>query len=276
MPEIQIDDIEVHYEEQGSGQIPIVFIPGGGGSSDSWKRMGFWDKLPANYHAYALDIRKNGSLLSFSDKYTYSQRANDIYRAAKKLEIGKFVCIGYSMGGWIAFHMALEYPEALKALIVVGGAPPGRKEAQWWKTNRRKNERLFTDFKNDPEALRAALEAQMAPFFVRPQSNPKFKEFVDSQMSSTKEQRSAPVPGLPLPEAKTDEELMDLLGTIKIPTLMINGCQDRAEAALRVASAIPGAKIVFFQDESHMIVLEGPEKVVAEIVQFVSQLEKDG
>ena len=39
MPEIQIDDIEVHYEEQGSGEIPIVFIPGGGGSSDSWKRI---------------------------------------------------------------------------------------------------------------------------------------------------------------------------------------------------------------------------------------------
>jgi pimeloyl-ACP methyl ester carboxylesterase len=275
MPKVKLDDIEMQYAEQGSGERIFIFIPGGGGSSESLKRTVFWQLLPADYHVYSLDTSKHGSLID-ARNYTYSQRANDIYRASQKLKLGKFICVGYSMGGWIAFHMALEHPEALKALIIVGGAPPLRKEKQWWKSNRRESERLFTDFQDDPKALRAALEARLAPFFVRPQSNPAFKEFVNSQMSSTKEQRSDPVPGLPLPQAKTDKELMDLLGTIKVPTLMINGCKDRADKALRIASAIPGAKIVLFQDESHMIVSEGPEKIAEEIAHFVSQLEKTG
>jgi pimeloyl-ACP methyl ester carboxylesterase len=274
MPKVKLEDIEMHYEEQGSGEKTFIFIPGGGASAESWKEIGVWQLLPVDYHAYAFDMRRHGSLINVKDNYTYSQMANDIYRASRKLNLGKFVCLGYSMGGWIAFHMALEYPEVLKALIIVGGAPPGRKETQWWLAARRKNKRLLISLQDDPKALRAELEAELASAFVRPLSDPRVKKFIDRLVPLTKEQRFTPVPGLPLPQAKTDGELMDLLEKIKVPTLMINGCKDRPEMALRVASAIPGAKIVLFQDESHMITVESPEKVVKEIIHFIDQLEK--
>jgi pimeloyl-ACP methyl ester carboxylesterase len=274
MPTIKLDDIEMHYKEQGHGENAIVFIHGGGSSSGSWKDLGVWDILPEDYHAYAFDMRRHGRLINVRDNYNYSQLANDIYRAANKLGLGKFVCVGYSMGGWVAFHIALEYPESLKALIVLGGALPGRREKQWWNASQKENEKLLTAHQGNSQEMKKALEAQLASAFVRPLSHPNIKKFMDRLANATKEQRSATVPGLPLPEAKTDAEMMALLGKITMPTLMINGCRDRADKALRVASAIPGAKIVLFQDESHMIVIESPEKVVAEIVHFVSQLEK--
>jgi pimeloyl-ACP methyl ester carboxylesterase len=267
MPELRLDDFEVHYEEQGVGERAIVFIHGGGSSSKNWKETGVWGALPQDYHAYAFDMRGHGSLAKVRENYTYAQIANDIYCASQKLKLGKFVCVGYSMGGWVAFQVALQYPEALKALIVVGGAPPSRKEQKWWKTPRKENQNV--SIPTDPVALRAQLEAA----FVRP-SNPKAQEFIDRIVSSSAENHSPPVPGLPFPEAKTDDELWALLGTIKVPTLMINGCKDRPDMALRVVSVIPGAKLVMFQNESHMIPIESPEKITQEIINFVSQLNK--
>jgi pimeloyl-ACP methyl ester carboxylesterase len=276
MPKVKLDDIEMGYEEQGSGERTFVFIHGAGGSAESWKEFGLWQLLPLDYHAYALDMRGHGSLFNVRDKYTYSQAANDVYRASKKLKLGKFICVGHSMGGWIAFHMVTEYPEVLKALIVVGGTPPGREEKQTWKEYRIKLEELLTALQDDPKALRAALETQLAPYLGKPPSDPWVQEFLDKQVALAKQPRSVPIPGPVLPEAKTDQELMDLLGKIKVPTLMINGCKDRADMTLRVGSAIPGAKIVLFQGEAHGIVGESPEKVVGEIVHFISQLEKTG
>jgi pimeloyl-ACP methyl ester carboxylesterase len=276
MPKVKLDDIEIGYEEQGSGERTFVFIHGAGGSAESWKRFGLWQLLPLDYHAYALDVRGHGSLFNVRDKYTYSQAANDIYRASQKLKLGKFICVGHSMGGLIALHLALEYPEVLKALIVLGGAPQGRTEEPTWKEYRIKLEELLTALQDDPKALRAALETQLAPFFSRIVSGSRVQEFLDKQVALAKQPRPVPIPGLALPEAKTDQELMDLLGKIKAPTLMIHGCTDRADMALRFGSAILGAKIVLFQGETHGIIGESPEKVVGEIVHFVSQLEKTG
>jgi pimeloyl-ACP methyl ester carboxylesterase len=270
MPNLKLDDMDIHYEEQGSGERNFVFIHGAGGSSQSWREMGVWQLLPSDYHAYALDVRWHGSLFNVRDNYTYSQVANDIYRASQKLGLGKFICVGFSMGGLISFHMVTEYPEVLKAMITVGGVPQGREEKPYFRELRNKTEELLTALQDDPKALRVALETQLAPLFGTPPSDPRFQRYVDRQVSMAKQPRSVPLQGLVLPQAKTDEELMDLLGKIRVPTLVISGCGDRPEMALRVGSAIPGAKIVLFQGEVHMI---NPRKVAPEIVHFVSQLE---
>jgi hypothetical protein len=42
---------------------------------------------------------------------------------------------------------------------------------------------------------------------------------------------------------------------------------------LRTAQAVRGAKLVLFEDESHMLAVESPEKVLGEFKLFVDGLE---
>ena len=52
------------------------------------------------------------------------------------------------------------------------------------------------------------------------------------------------------------------------------GATSEGPLSLLAAKAVPGAKAVFFQDESHMLPQESPEKVADEIKLFVTQLNR--
>ena len=78
-----------------------------------------------------------------------------------------------------------------------------------------------------------------------------------------------------LPELQYEEDVIDRIREIKVPTLMLIGGRDRShtpERALPIARAITGAKMVFFEDEGHLMPVESPQRVVNEITSFVSQL----
>jgi pimeloyl-ACP methyl ester carboxylesterase len=58
---------------------------------------------------------------------------------------------------------------------------------------------------------------------------------------------------------------------------MILGGKDEVtppELALRSALMIPGAKVVFFQDKTHMLIADNQQKIIDEIKLFVDQLNK--
>jgi pimeloyl-ACP methyl ester carboxylesterase len=82
--------------------------------------------------------------------------------------------------------------------------------------------------------------------------------------------------GIGFPDVETDQDLYALLGNVRIPTLLLGGMYDPwvlPEVMLRTAKSVPRAKLVLFQDESHMLAVESPEKVIGEFKLFVDNLE---
>ena len=108
------------YTEQGTG-FPLVFIHGLGSSIPAWqKNLPFLSK---HFRCLALDLPGYGK----SDKEGvapgmafYADVVNDFL---DKLQISACYLTGHSMGGQVAIHTALMYPQKVKKLVLL--APAG-------------------------------------------------------------------------------------------------------------------------------------------------------
>ena len=86
MPKIKVNDVELNYEEHGSGAETVVFGHGFGSSARKWQNL--FELLPANYHCYALDLRGFGKSAEITENINPAQMADDIYQFSKEMGLG--------------------------------------------------------------------------------------------------------------------------------------------------------------------------------------------
>jgi pimeloyl-ACP methyl ester carboxylesterase len=68
------------------------------------------------------------------------------------------------------------------------------------------------------------------------------------------------------------KSIVDRIGAIKVPTLVLCGREDRAtppERSRTIAAKIPGARLEWIDDAGHLSAVERPEAVNAHLVPFV-------
>lgn len=124
MPHAHNNDIKIHYEVHGEGE-PLVFLHGFTSKIQQWKFCGYVDELKKSHNLVLIDLRGHGK----SDKphdpeaYRLEERMADVKAVLTDLRIDRAHLFGYSMGGWIAFGMAVHFPELVQSLIVGGGHP---------------------------------------------------------------------------------------------------------------------------------------------------------
>ncbi len=70
--------------------------------------------------------------------------------------------------------------------------------------------------------------------------------------------------------------VLDRLGEIKTPTLLIYGAKDDVclpDAQHQTAQGLSNSKEVIFSDEGHMMPFETPHRPAQEMISFISQLD---
>jgi pimeloyl-ACP methyl ester carboxylesterase/RimJ/RimL family protein N-acetyltransferase len=118
----------LHYVERGSG-FPVLLVHGFGSSSTIWMYT-----LPAlaeaGYRAIALDLPGFGHSYLPEVPITTSSYAKDVVRVMDDLGIEEAALVGNSMGGFVAWSVAVRAPERVRALVLVdsAGAPPGARD----------------------------------------------------------------------------------------------------------------------------------------------------
>ena len=70
---IKVNDVELNYEEHGSGAETVVFGHGFGSSARKWQNL--FELLPANYHCYAADLRGFGKSAEITENINTAQMA---------------------------------------------------------------------------------------------------------------------------------------------------------------------------------------------------------
>jgi pimeloyl-ACP methyl ester carboxylesterase len=114
---IQLGNLEMHYEIDGTGE-PLLLLHGGTGSHQDWAYAGL-SEFVREYLVIAPDARGHGATSNPEAEITHRQCALDMLSLLDHLGVSKCRAIGFSMGGNVLLHMATMQPDRLAAMIVV-------------------------------------------------------------------------------------------------------------------------------------------------------------
>lgn len=113
---MQINNMEIYYEEYGSGK-PLLLLHGFGGCSQNWHP--FTAKLAEHYRLIVVDMRGHGYSTNPDNTFTHREAANDVFLLLEKLGIEHFSAMGMSSGGMVLLHMATSQPKRIDSMVVI-------------------------------------------------------------------------------------------------------------------------------------------------------------
>ena len=133
---VEVDGIETHYIEAGSGD-PVVLIHGGGAASCGAVNYGdVMEPLSEHFRVIAPDVVGFGETPGRGpEDYPADVQGDFLVKFLETLDLNAHVG-GNSHGGWLAQYVAHECPERVRRLIIINSlngsnplppAPEGRK-----------------------------------------------------------------------------------------------------------------------------------------------------
>ncbi|MDM0118144.1 alpha/beta hydrolase [Variovorax sp. J22R133] len=116
-----VDGIRLHYVDRGAGP-PVVLLHGNAVTLDDFHASGLIERLAKEHRVIAIDRPGFGhSDRSRNRLWTPAAQAKLIRAALAKLGVERPVVLGHSMGTMVAMAMALEYPDDVGGLVLLGG-----------------------------------------------------------------------------------------------------------------------------------------------------------
>ena len=117
----EVDGIRVHYQEAGNAADPtVVLIHGFSSSTLVWSKV-FLRLADAGFRVITLDLQGYGySGKPHNGEYTIESQARMVVGLLEKLGIERASVVGSSYGGAVAATCALDYPNRVRELVLVG------------------------------------------------------------------------------------------------------------------------------------------------------------
>src|SRR5437870_1493886 len=116
-------DIELYYEDHGSGQ-PVVLIHGYPLRSASWEKQ-LLVLLEAGYRVVTYDRRGFGKSGQPAKGYNYDTFAEDLHKLVAQLKLHDFTLVGFSMGGGeVARYLGKYGSKGVSRAVIISGVPP--------------------------------------------------------------------------------------------------------------------------------------------------------
>lgn len=112
--------MQVHYRDEGNkvDSMPVLLIHGTSSSLNTWDSLISY--LPYNKRIIRLDMPAFGLTgPSPENKYSYTYYCNFLNAFLKELKVQQCIIAGNSLGGGIAWHFALDYPQKVAKLILI-------------------------------------------------------------------------------------------------------------------------------------------------------------
>ena len=112
-----VNGLQMYYEVHGSGGTPLLLLHGGLFNID----LQFGELLPglaATRQVIATDFQGHGRTNDIDRPLASPDLASDVVGLLGHLDVPQVDVFGYSMGGGIAFRLAVERPELVRKLVV--------------------------------------------------------------------------------------------------------------------------------------------------------------
>jgi pimeloyl-ACP methyl ester carboxylesterase len=268
----RVNGMRLHYQEAGDENAPtIILIHGFISSNLIWSHV-LQPLAEKGFRAIAPDLPGYG----YSDKpaaaqYTISEQARAVVGLMNRLGIQKAVIAGVSYGGAIAATMALDYPERVEKLVLVGAVTNDDAKRKF--LLRVSCLPLVGDiatplFLSSRWILRKRMEAM-----YRRMGRPINEKMVASRhhLLETANTHRAMIRTARRWSANRIEREASL---IRQPTLLVWGDQDThipIENAFKMRDTIPNAKLIVFRNCGHLPPAEHPERFVEVVAEFCKE-----
>ena len=266
--------VRVHYRDQGAKDKPVlVLLHGYGDSYATWE--GWAQLLEDRFRVISLDMPGHGLTAAPADTQVLDADAfaRLVVTVAGQLQLPPFALAGNSMGGGIAWKVALLAPDKLRALVLVDAAGwPANTAAQSPSLAFRVLQHpvgrwVLAHIDNTP-LIRQGLLAQVydksliTPALVQ--------RWADYQLYPG--HRRILMSGSP---ANHTQATAEKLASIKLPTLVLHGEYDPLiplDNGRKFAAAIPGAQLITYPDVGHLPQREIPQRSAADVAAFLAKL----
>ena len=238
------------HSTQGAGQIPLVLIHGAGGNHLYWPPQ---IRRLSGSRIYALDLPGHGRNLG-AGRQSISAYMEAVATWMDQIGTDRAVFAGHSMGSAITLSLALEHPQRVQGLILLGAGARLRVHPD-----------ILTgiaDQANFHNTIQMIVEWNFAP-----QAPPRLVDLARQRMADTQ-------PAVLLGDLMACDgfDVISRLGEIDCPTLVICGEEDRMTPmryAQYLADHIKGARIEIIQGAGHMVMLEKPQEVRNHMLEFL-------
>ena len=111
-----VNGINLYYETHGTGR-PLILLHGGLGSGEMFGPI--LPALSANHQVIAIDLQGHGRTADIDRPIDVRLMAGDIAALIGHLGLDQPDVMGYSLGGGVAFHTAVQHPELVRRLVLI-------------------------------------------------------------------------------------------------------------------------------------------------------------
>lgn len=113
---VQIEGVTLSILEAGTGD-PVIYVHGVVTTSNIFPT--YLAAYSPAFRGIAVDLRGYGDSEKPASGYSIRQFSKDLIALADQLDIQRPVWVGVSMGGMILQQLALDYPDRVRALVLV-------------------------------------------------------------------------------------------------------------------------------------------------------------
>lgn len=273
---VTVDGVDVAYVDSGGNKPPVVLIHGLSSYHSFWEYQ--IPHLAERYRVLAIDLPGYGQSGRPDAPYTPPWFAGIVSGWMDAVGIARAPIVAHSMGGQISLTLALEEPEKVEALVLSGPAGFERFTQGEAKTIKRFWTESRATYTSETE-LRATFTGVV---FNRPDAGVERLLEERVRMKGTDAFRGTSVAVARSVAGMVDHPVIDRLGEIQTPTLIVYGTDDRmipnpvfhggrtkaiADFAVR---AMPNAELVMLPGAGHTGHHDDPEGFHAAIDPFLA------
>lgn len=247
MPLIDSGELKIYYEEKGIGP-PLLLIHGLGSSCRDWELQ--MPIFAEHFRVIALDLRGHGRSGKTPGPYSMAQFAADTAWLGRALDASPAHLLGISLGGMVAFQLALDFPQQVRKLVIVNSVPeliPRSLADRLGFWQRLLIVRLL--------GMRRMGKVLADRFFPREEQGDLREIFVRRWAENHKPSYLSSL------RAAYGWSVKDRLGEIRAPTLVVGAEGDYFPTSEKEAytAMLPGASLVIIPDSRHALPAERPE-----------------
>lgn len=248
----------VHYEAYGRGR-PVILLHGWLGSWGLWQETMTY--LGQHYRTYALDFWGFGESGKKRDSYAVQDFVSLVDQFMEQLGITHAPLVGHSMGGTVSLLTAIQFPQRVTQVVVIGSPIVGSSLSLLLKLFGRRPI-AFIVYKN-LWAFRMFYRL-FGSFYTRDRRWP---QMMDRDLSSTTlESFLLSIASL----RRTD--LRPMLNQVQIPTMGMYGDRDIVVSPSQwrvMLDGVPQTRIQRFSKAGHFIMLDEPKPFMEMLSEFL-------